>query len=76
MRQAPKTSPETDRCLDLIYELGSVETVDFRVEVGFQTVSLSGRAGSWLARQLATTAAERMYPGHTIDNQLQVVVPR
>jgi hypothetical protein len=76
MRQAPKTSPETDRCLDLIYELGSVEISDFRVEAGFQTVTLTGRAGSWLARQLATTAATRMYPGHVIDNQLQVVVPR
>ena len=52
MRQTPKTSPETDRCLDLIYELGSVEISDFRVEAGFQTVTLTGRAGSWLARQL------------------------
>lgn len=74
MRIQPRTSPETDRCMDLIQQLGSVLVTDLCVDVGFHTITLTGRAGSWYARQLATMAAAKMYPGHEIENQLQVVV--
>ena len=76
MRTQPRTSPETDRCQELIQQLGSVLVNDLHVEADFQSVTLTGRAGSWSAKQLATTAARRMYPSHRIDNQLQVIVPR
>lgn len=76
MRTQPRTNPETDRCQELIQQLGSVSVNDLHVEADFHTVTLSGRAGSWYAKQLATTAARRMYPNHRIDNQLQVVLPR
>lgn len=76
MRLQPRTSPETDRCLELIQQLGSVLVHDLCVESDFQSVTLTGRAGSWYAKQLATTAARRMYPNHRIDNQLRVVTAR
>lgn len=76
MRTQPRTTPETARCQELIQQLGSVLVSDLHVEADFQSVTLTGCAGSWYAKQLATTAARRMYPNHRIDNQLQVVVPR
>ncbi len=72
MRLQPRTSPETDRCQELIQQLGSVLVHDLCVESDFHSVTLTGRAGSWYAKQLATTAARRMYPNHRIDNQLLV----
>jgi hypothetical protein len=76
MRLQPRTSPETDRCMDLIQQLASVVVQDLCVDAGFQSVTLTGRAGSWYAKQVATTAARRMYPNHRIENLLQVVTPR
>lgn len=76
MQLKPRTSPETDRCLDLIQQLASVVVHDLCVDVGFTSVTLTGRAGSWYAKQVATTAARRMYPNHRIENQLQVITPR
>ena len=76
MRLQPRTSPETDRCMDLIQQLASVVVHDLCVDVGFQSVTLTGRAGSWYAKQVATTAARRMYPNHRIENMLQVTTPR
>ncbi|MFM7058810.1 MAG: hypothetical protein ACKO2P_18015 [Planctomycetota bacterium] len=76
MRLQPRTSPETDRCHELIQQLGSVLVHDLHVEADFHSVTLTGRTGSWYAKQVATAAARRMYPNHRIDNQLQVVTPR
>ncbi|MEN9556561.1 MAG: hypothetical protein RLZZ232_2847, partial [Planctomycetota bacterium] len=76
MRSQPRTSPETDRCMDLIQQLGSVVVSDLCVDVGFHSITLTGRAGSFYAKELATMAAARMYPDHQIENQLQVVVLR
>ncbi len=72
----PRTSPETDRCMDLIQQLASVVVNDLHVDVGFENVTLTGRAGSWYAKQVATTAARKMYPDLRVDNQLQVVTIR
>lgn len=72
MRTEPRTSPETDCCMDLIHQLASVVVQDLHVDVGFDSVVLTGRAGSWYAKQVATTAARRMYPNHRVENQLQV----
>ena len=72
MRTQPRTSPETDRCLDLIHQLAGVIVQELHVDVGFTSVTLSGRADSWYAKQVATTAARRMYPDHRIENLLQV----
>ena len=72
----PRTSPETDRCMDLILQLGTVFVQDLHVDVGFETVILTGRAGSYYAKQVATTAARKMYPGHRVENQLQVITVR
>lgn len=71
-----RTSPETDRCMDLIQQLASVVVQDLHLDVGFESVTLTGRAGSWYAKQVATTAARRMYPTHRVENQLQVVTVR
>ena len=76
MRLQPRTSPETDRCMDLIQQLAIVVVHDLCVDVGFQSVTLTGRAGSWYAKQVATTAARRMYPHHRIENLLQVTTIR
>lgn len=76
MRIQPRTSPETDRCQDLIQQLGGGLVHDFCVDVGFTSVTLTGRAASWYARQLATTAARKMYPDHRIENHLFVAVAR
>ena len=76
MRIEPRTSPETGRCMDLIHQLASVVVQDLVVDVGFDSVVLTGRAGSWYAKQVATTAARRMYPDHRIENLLQVVTVR
>jgi len=72
MQLQPKTSPETDRCLDLIQQLASVVVDDLFVDVGHQSVVLTGRADSWHAKQVATSAARRMYPDHRIENLLRV----
>ncbi len=72
MRLQPKTSPETDRCLDLIQQSASVVVDDLFVDVGNLSVVLTGRADSWHAKQIATSAARRMYPNHRIENLLQV----
>jgi hypothetical protein len=76
MRLQPRTSPETDRCQELIQQLGGCLVHDLCVDVGFSSVTLTGRAASWYAKQLATTAARKMYPDHRIDNQLLVSVAR
>lgn len=76
MRLEPRTSPETDRCLDLIEQLAGVVVHELCVDVGFTSVVLTGRAASWHAKQVATTAARQMYPNHRIENQLQVVTLR
>jgi hypothetical protein len=76
MHLKPRTSPETDRCLDVIDQLASVVIHDLCVDVGLDCVRLTGRAGSWHAKQVATSAARRMYPTLQIDNQLQVVTTR
>ena len=76
MRIKPRTSPETDRCMDLIQQLGNAVVHELHVDVGFDCVTLTGRAGSWYAKQVATTAARRMYPEFRVDNQLQVVTIR
>ncbi|MEY2725046.1 MAG: hypothetical protein RLZZ458_913 [Planctomycetota bacterium] len=76
MRVQPRTSPETDRCQDLIQQLGGGMVNDLHVDVGFSSVTLTGRAASWYAKQLATTAARKMYPNHRIDNQLIVTIAR
>jgi hypothetical protein len=72
MRLQPKTSPETDRCMDLIQQLASVVVDDLFVDVGNQSVVLTGRADSWHGKQVATSAARRMYPNHRIENLLRV----
>jgi len=76
MRTQPRTNPETDRCQELIQQLGGDLVSDLHVEADFHCVTLTGRAASWYAKQLATTAARRMYPNHRIENQLNVVLPR
>lgn len=76
MQLQPRTSPETDRCFDLIQQLASVVIHDLCVDVGFHSVILTGRAGSWYAKQVATTAARRMYPNLRIENHLQVTTVR
>lgn len=76
MRIEPRTSPETECCRDLIHQLASVVVQDLNVDVGFNTVVLTGCAGSWYAKQVATTAARRMYPHHRVENQLRVVTVR
>lgn len=72
MQLQPRTSPETDRCMDLIQQLASVVVNDLCVDVGFDSVVLTGRADSWHGKQVATSAARRMYPHHRIENQLIV----
>ncbi len=72
MRTQPRSSPETDRCMDLIHQLAGDVVQELHVDVGFSSVALTGRAGSWYAKQVATTAARRMYPDHRIENLLQV----
>lgn len=76
MRLHPRTSPETDRCMDLIQQLASVVVRDLCVDVGFESVVLTGRADSWHGKQVATSAARRMYPNHRIENLLQVTTVR
>ncbi|MEY3457408.1 MAG: hypothetical protein RL215_565 [Planctomycetota bacterium] len=76
MRIQPRTSPETDLCQELVQQLGGGLISDLHVDAGFSSITLTGRASSYYAKQLATTAARKMYPDHRIDNQLQVVVPR
>jgi len=76
MRLQPRTSPESDSCMVLIQQLDSFVVHDLFVDVGFQSVTLTGRAGSWYAKQVATTAARRMYPNHRIENLLQVTTIR
>lgn len=72
MQLQPRTSPETDRCMDLIQQLASVVVRDLCVDVGFESVVLTGRADSWHGKQVATSAARRMYPNHRIENLLKV----
>lgn len=74
MRIHPESriSPETERCMDLVQQLANVEVRDLHLAVGFESVVLTGRAGSWYAKQVVTTAARRMYPDFRIENQLQV----
>lgn len=76
MRVQPRTSPETDRCMDLIQQLANVVVQDLHVSVGLDSVVLTGRANSWYAKQVATTAARRMYPNLRVENNLQVVTVR
>lgn len=76
MRLQPRTSVETDRCMDLIQQIAVVEVHDLCVDVGFESVLLTGRAGSWHAKQVATNAARRMYPNHRIENILEVTTIR
>lgn len=76
MRVQPRTSPETDRCMDLIQQLASVVVRDLCVDVGFESVVLTGRADSWHGKQVATTAARSMYPKHRIENLLEVTSVR
>jgi len=76
MRLQPRTSPETDRCMDLIQQLASVVVRDLCVDVGFESVVLTGRADSWHGKQVATSAARSMYPKHRIENLLEVTTVR
>lgn len=62
--------------MDLIQQLASVVVDDLFVDVGNQTIVLTGRADSWHGKQVATSAARRMYPNHRIENQLQVTTIR
>jgi hypothetical protein len=58
--------------MDLIQQLASVVVDDLFVDVGNQSVVLTGRADSWHGKQVATSAARRMYPNHRIENLLRV----
>ena len=46
MRLLPRTSPETDRCMDLIQQLASVVVRDLCVDVGFESV-VQGNSSSF-----------------------------
>ena len=76
MQIQPRTSPETDRCMDLIQQLASVVVQDLHVAVDVDSVVLTGRAGSWYAKQVATSAARKMYPCFRIENHLVVSTVR
>ncbi|MFN8707518.1 MAG: hypothetical protein ACK50J_12620 [Planctomyces sp.] len=76
MQLPPKTSPETDCCLDLIHQLAAVQIHDLHVSVETDRVVLTGRTASWYGKQVATTAARRMYPDCRIDNRLLVTTVR
>ena len=76
MQLQSRTSPETDRCMDLIQQLASVVVRDLCVDAGFESVVLTGHADSWHGKQVATSAARRMYPNHRIENLLKVTSVR
>ncbi|MCA9034014.1 MAG: hypothetical protein KDA91_02735 [Planctomycetaceae bacterium] len=76
MQIQPRTSPETDRCMDLIRQLGNAVIHDFHLTAELECVVLTGRAMSWYAKQVATSAARRMYPGQKIENRIKVVTVR
>jgi hypothetical protein len=76
MQLPPRTSPETDCCLDLIHHLAAVQIHELHVSVETDRVVLTGRTASWYGKQVATTAARRMYPDCRIDNRLLVTTVR
>lgn len=63
-------------CAQLIREMAGTAIHELVVDVSPVYVRLTGWVASWHMKQVANTAAQRLYPKRLIDNQLRVVTKR